>query len=104
MHRRRAESWWISREGSESRLPTRAIDSGRMEYRDAAGSHTAAYLWPAIVPLLPPRARVFDLGAGNGAFVEHLLTLEFDACGVDPSESGVAVARGRGLPVALGSG
>jgi 2-polyprenyl-3-methyl-5-hydroxy-6-metoxy-1,4-benzoquinol methylase len=75
-----------------------------MEYRGAEGSHTAAYLWPVVIPLLPPRGRVFDLGAGNGAFVASLLGRGFDASGIDPSETGVAVARDRGLPVHLGTG
>jgi 2-polyprenyl-6-hydroxyphenyl methylase/3-demethylubiquinone-9 3-methyltransferase len=35
------------------------------------------------------RARVFDLGCGNGALASHLHSLGFDVSGVDPSYSGI---------------
>jgi 2-polyprenyl-3-methyl-5-hydroxy-6-metoxy-1,4-benzoquinol methylase len=53
---------------------------------------------------LLPSGRVFDLGAGNGAFVARLRAQGFDASGVDPSPSGVAIARVEGLPIEVGSG
>jgi 2-polyprenyl-6-hydroxyphenyl methylase/3-demethylubiquinone-9 3-methyltransferase len=74
-----------------------------VEYRSAEESHTARYLWPHVLRLLP-KGRVFDLGAGNGAFVARLLKEGFEAVGVDPSESGVAIAKAAGLRVEVGSG
>ena len=74
-----------------------------MEYRSAEESHTARYLWPLVLSLLP-KGRVFDLGAGNGAFVARLRAEGFDASGADPSESGVAIAKAAGLRVEVGSG
>ena len=47
---------------------------------------------------------MFDLGAGNGAFVARLLAEGFEAEGVDPSTSGVAIAQAAGLRVEVGSG
>ncbi len=36
---------------------------------------------------LPPHARVLDVGCGTGEQLERLLKREFDACGVEPSDS-----------------
>ncbi len=37
--------------------------------------------------------RVFDLGCGNGALARYLKGLGHEVTGVDPSESGIAIAR-----------
>jgi SAM-dependent methyltransferase len=38
-----------------------------------------------LVDVLPPRARVLDVGCGDGALVERLAASGFDAIGVDPN-------------------
>jgi 2-polyprenyl-3-methyl-5-hydroxy-6-metoxy-1,4-benzoquinol methylase len=70
--------------------------------------HTEAYLLAPLQQLLrefvPPPAgqaspaqlpAVLDLGCGNGALAEELLSWGYDAIGIDPSASGIAQARRR---------
>lgn len=70
--------------------------------------HTEAYLLAPLQQLLrefvPPPARqvppaqrptVLDLGCGNGALAEELLSWGYDAIGIDPSVSGIDQARQR---------
>jgi len=40
-----------------------------------------------------PEKRAFEIGCGNGAVANLLSTLGFEVTGIDPSESGIAVAR-----------
>ncbi|MCU0809009.1 MAG: class I SAM-dependent methyltransferase [Candidatus Contendobacter sp.] len=40
-----------------------------------------------------PERRAFEIGCGNGAIAHRLSTLGFAVTGIDPSESGIAVAR-----------
>lgn len=67
------------------------------QYHSAAPSWSNQYIWPAldrrITSRLGKRARVMDLGCGNGATSAHLARLGFDVVGVDPSESGIEIAR-----------
>jgi 2-polyprenyl-6-hydroxyphenyl methylase/3-demethylubiquinone-9 3-methyltransferase len=66
-------------------------------YAEATPSHTNGYLWEPIQRELehhiPSGARVFDLGCGNGALARRLKGLGYSVTGVDPSESGIAIAR-----------
>lgn len=72
-------------------------------FRDPAGSHMHRLLAPAVLALaenLPAGAQVLDVGCGNGALCAELLARGYDVTGIDPSESGVALAaaahpRGR---------
>lgn len=66
------------------------------------------YLIPAAVAGVgkaEPGLRLFDLGCGNGTVAAHLAGLGWDVTGVDPSESGIAIANARHpqLPLHLGS-
>lgn len=61
-------------------------------YANASASDASEYLWPKVLPLIPPRSRVFEIGCGNGAFNRKLRELGHDAIGVDTSESGVGLA------------
>jgi 2-polyprenyl-6-hydroxyphenyl methylase/3-demethylubiquinone-9 3-methyltransferase len=58
-------------------------------------AHTQSYLWPAVLSELRRDQihRAFDLGCGNGALARFLEPCGIDVCGVDPSESGIAIAR-----------
>jgi 2-polyprenyl-6-hydroxyphenyl methylase/3-demethylubiquinone-9 3-methyltransferase len=58
-------------------------------------AHTHAYLWPVVERLLPPpkAGPVLDLGCGNGAFTARLHSLGYQVKGIDPSPSGIALAR-----------
>lgn len=73
--------------------------------------HTHAYLWPALfaeldrLQLPAGRRRVFDLGCGNGATAQALVKRGWHVQGVDPSESGIALAQAAhpDLDVRIGS-
>lgn len=68
-------------------------------YGNLDPGHDAAYLDPVIVRVAAqesaqkPGFRIFDLGAGNGARLLMLSRLGYDVVGVEPSESGVAIAK-----------
>jgi 2-polyprenyl-6-hydroxyphenyl methylase/3-demethylubiquinone-9 3-methyltransferase len=68
-------------------------------HADARPCHANAYLMPAVRAALDrvdwhggPR-RVFDLGCGNGATAAELTRDGYELVGVDPSESGLRIAR-----------
>jgi 2-polyprenyl-3-methyl-5-hydroxy-6-metoxy-1,4-benzoquinol methylase len=67
------------------------------EYANEAAAHTQGYLWQPVSQELqrytPIGSRVFDLGCGNGAFSRYLTNLGYEINGIDPSVSGVAIAR-----------
>lgn len=70
---------------------TAAFDSGR-EARYA--SRTYARLLHCVLARLPDRTGALDVGAGDGAFLEELLTLGFTGvAGIEPSEAPVEVAK-----------
>ncbi len=60
-------------------------------------SHTEAYLFGPLQQLINQlaldEAQVLDLGCGNGALVATLARWGYRAVGVDPSSSGIHVAR-----------
>lgn len=66
-------------------------------YHDAAPTWGNGYLWPIVRDVLESHTfstrRAFDLGCGNGATADMLSKLGFEVMGVDPSESGIALAR-----------
>lgn len=65
-----------------------------MEYGySSADAPWADYLWVKVIPLIPPRTRVFEIGSGNGALVRKLRELGHEAMGVDTSQSGVALSE-----------
>ena len=76
-------------------------------YPDANPSCSNAYLWPALKRAADARSwpdpRAFDLGCGNGATCKMLTSLGFDATGIDPSETGIAIARTNGVNAHIGN-
>jgi len=52
-----------------------------------------------IASLVPPGARVLDLGCGDGALLEELMRRGNDVLGVEISDDGVMACMGRGVPV-----
>jgi 2-polyprenyl-6-hydroxyphenyl methylase/3-demethylubiquinone-9 3-methyltransferase len=69
-------------------------------WSNAEPSQSHAYLVPALLSVLrrratdPGRTRIIDIGCGAGAVAEIVRTLGFDVLGVEPSQDGVAAARG----------
>jgi 2-polyprenyl-3-methyl-5-hydroxy-6-metoxy-1,4-benzoquinol methylase len=66
-------------------------------YSDADATWSNAYLWPPLLDVLqrtaPPPRRVFELGCGNGATARLLASRGYDVTGVDPSASGIEIAK-----------
>jgi 2-polyprenyl-6-hydroxyphenyl methylase/3-demethylubiquinone-9 3-methyltransferase len=66
-------------------------------YRNAAASHMHRYLMPVLLSLggerLRPGARILDVDRGNGFKAGQLLARGCEVVGIDPSESGIAIAR-----------
>jgi SAM-dependent methyltransferase len=68
-----------------------SYDSG-VEAHYAAGTY--AQLLSGFVSQLPERHGALDIGAGDGAFLEQLVTFGFDqVVGVEPSRAPIAAAR-----------
>jgi len=71
-------------------------------FTSEAPAHTAAYLRDAVMallPPLPPGARILDIGCGNGFWAGQFLAKGFTVVGIDPSEKGITIAR-RSYPKA----
>lgn len=70
------------------------------QYDDPAACCPHEYLWPLLERLVrryaPAPRKVFELGCGNGAMAAPLASHGYDVTGVDPSESGITIARQRG--------
>jgi 2-polyprenyl-3-methyl-5-hydroxy-6-metoxy-1,4-benzoquinol methylase len=75
------------------------MDISGYSYTNAKADHTHAYLWKPAFQILhlvlenSQSRRVFDLGCGSGAFANALAAQGFEVCGIDPSLSGIEVAR-----------
>lgn len=66
-------------------------------YLDDQPTWSNAYLWPPVVGVLkrlaPPPRRIFEIGCGNGATARMLADHGYSVTGVDPSPSGIELAR-----------
>jgi 2-polyprenyl-6-hydroxyphenyl methylase/3-demethylubiquinone-9 3-methyltransferase len=89
---------------AENRM-TKAADKIVYEYDSPAP--TNGDLWQPLKKIVDERSwtsrHAFDLGCGNGATCNFLSTLGFQTVGVDPSESGIAIAKAAGVNAHLGS-
>lgn len=69
------------------------------EYRyfDSQQTHADKYLWQPVRKIiqkeLPGGGGIFEIGCGNGATAAMLSGLGYDLAGIDPSESGIHIAR-----------
>lgn len=65
-------------------------------YSSAKESWGDAYLWPTVLRELqrwaPAPSRIFELGCGNGGTARSLEQHGYSVVGVDPSQSGIALA------------
>jgi SAM-dependent methyltransferase len=97
----------------------RAIRNGyfnaRFGYRLAPASRLGRVLVPLLprhreladehvrhLSLPPGRARLLDVGCGEGEFIAEMASLGWDAEGIDPTADAVDAARGRGARVTHG--
>jgi 2-polyprenyl-3-methyl-5-hydroxy-6-metoxy-1,4-benzoquinol methylase len=67
-------------------------------YASSMPPHTHAYLMPYVCRTLrpiPPPARLFDLGCGNGWGASELVGLGYQVTAVDPSIEGIHIANQR---------
>lgn len=66
------------------------------EYKTANSSPAHGYLWPALKSVASAHnfsdKRAFDLGCGQGSTANMLGELGFTVTGIDPSETGIAIA------------
>jgi len=62
-------------------------------FQSSQAEHTAAYLHDPLIQLLTKDAVILDLGCGNGALVNKLITLGYNAYGSDASASGIEIAN-----------
>ena len=73
------------------------------QFAGAEPTWASQYLWAptveAVRKALPSSGRIFEIGCGNGATARMLSELGYDVTGIDPSETGVALAKG-GAPKA----
>src|SRR5262249_34707082 len=56
-------------------------------------SYISSPLIAALRKHAPPPARIFEIGCGNGAMARTLGALGYSVTGIDPSPSGIAIAR-----------
>ncbi|MFN2442686.1 MAG: glycosyltransferase [Thermoanaerobaculia bacterium] len=94
---------------SDDELETLYNDSYFSSHRDAEHGYATRELTPATARTgekrlsvlrrhLPPRARILEVGAGNGLF-GRLAAREFDYVGIDLADEAVRAARSEGLEV-----
>lgn len=73
-------------------------DSPEYVFHDTDPTWGSQYLWPEVRRAIENHRfasrRAFELGCGNGAAANMLSQLGFDVTAVDPSESGIALAKG----------
>ena len=71
-----------------------ALRTYRHKRTTVSASHD--YLFPTVLAMLarlPAGSRIFELGCGNGATAAELTARGYVVTGVDPSDSGIAIAR-----------
>lgn len=73
--------------------------SGSYNYNSTDLSWSNSYIWPSLKELIEQHLShgdtIIDIGCGNGSTAGLLADLGYSVVGVDPSESGIEVARGN---------
>ncbi|MFC7053975.1 class I SAM-dependent methyltransferase [Hansschlegelia quercus] len=76
-----------------------SADSVEFPWTSAASEPSHAYLLPMILELLrrhlPNGGRVLDVGSGNGSLTVRIAQAGYEVLGVEPSATGLALARAR---------
>jgi len=71
--------------------------STEYRYKSTEATCSNKYLWPAVQKILSQnlkyKKRVFEIGCGNGATANMLSQLGYEVIGIDPSKTGVQVAK-----------
>ena len=65
-------------------------------YHRSDAAHTHGYLMPVVETVFASIGQdktIFELGCGNGATAGYLTSKGYSVVGVDPSESGIAIAK-----------
>jgi 2-polyprenyl-3-methyl-5-hydroxy-6-metoxy-1,4-benzoquinol methylase len=63
-------------------------------YRSFEATYAVSYVLPKILRFLPARnLRILDVGCGNGFMVKELADRGHHSLGLDPSETGIRIAR-----------
>jgi len=64
-------------------------------YENAEPFHTFFYIQKQLIPLLDKNTNkyILDMGCGNGAIANDLISKGFNVYGTDASEAGIAIAR-----------
>lgn len=96
----------MSRESNEGFSMKGRADLVVYDYRSDKPQPHHRYVDAYVIGLIGRRpTRIFDLGCGNGAFARTLARLGHEVTGVDPSASGIRIARGTpGLRLEEGHG
>ncbi|HED08605.1 MAG TPA: methyltransferase domain-containing protein, partial [Ignavibacteria bacterium] len=80
-----------------------AFQDNRMyNYNDTINVEREEYI--KIVELIPERAKIIDLGCGNGNLIEMLINKKsVSAVGIDISDSGISECKRKGLDAVQGA-
>lgn len=62
-------------------------------YETHMADHTQKYIWEPIIKLLQQQHTILDLGCGNGALANELISKGFDIYGTDASQKGIYQAN-----------
>jgi len=67
-------------------------------FSTAEDAHTMGYLVDPVLEILRtrPERRILEIGCGNGAMARRLSQEGYSVVGIDPSESGIRIARAAG--------
>ncbi|MFC1606249.1 class I SAM-dependent methyltransferase, partial [Pseudomonadota bacterium] len=72
-------------------------DFSGLAYDDSERTCPSYYLWDSVSKIIKEELskgdRIFEIGCGNGATSGMLLELGYDVIGIDPSKSGIEIAR-----------
>jgi SAM-dependent methyltransferase len=68
-------------------------DANATTYAERTADANLSHLYESFLSLLPPSARILDVGCGGGRDLKAFRKRGFDALGIDPSSELAAIAR-----------